>query len=262
MSVVIPFPTRSFRAAVETCADGEVFVDDEAGLADFLAESTTVAVWRRRVPALVEVGAKLAATSFASEFAFRRSEPWTASLHADLVANGALSEIERSLLVADVARLAELLDDLVEAPEIGLRLRALSHEMCPRFHVDRVPLRLLCTYAGPGTEWLAETDVDRALLRAQVTKGACDPAMRGGGLRCGASHPDTSGSSRARHGPSARDAARCTGRRRAAGAVGVCSSRSSRSEQASRTRRSASQCMCAQVRALCAVSSCIACARG
>ena len=180
MSVVIPFPTRSFRAAVETCADGEVFVDDEAGLADFLAESTTVAVWRRRVPALVEVGAKLAATSFASEFAFRRSEPWTASLHADLVANGALSEIERSLLVADVARLAELLDDLVEAPEIGLRLRALGHEMCPRFHVDRVPLRLLCTYAGPGTEWLAETDVDRALLRAQVTKGACDPAMRGG----------------------------------------------------------------------------------
>ncbi|MND87313.1 hypothetical protein D3C80_793080 [compost metagenome] len=36
--------------------------------------------------------------------------------------------------------------------------------MCPRFHVDHVPLRLLSTYAGPGSEWLEEGAVDRSQL--------------------------------------------------------------------------------------------------
>lgn len=30
--------------------------------------------------------------------------------------------------------------------------------MCPRFHVDHVPARLICTYAGPGSEWLTAPD--------------------------------------------------------------------------------------------------------
>jgi hypothetical protein len=32
---------------------------------------------------------------------------------------------------------------------------------CPLFHVDRVSLRMLCTFRGPGTEWLADADVTR-----------------------------------------------------------------------------------------------------
>ena len=31
-------------------------------------------------------------------------------------------------------------------------------------HVDRVGVRMLVTYSGPGTEWLADADVDRARL--------------------------------------------------------------------------------------------------
>ena len=37
---------------------------------------------------------------------------------------------------------------LVDARRIGLRLRLLNKAMCPRFHVDHVPLRLITTYAG------------------------------------------------------------------------------------------------------------------
>jgi hypothetical protein len=36
--------------------------------------------------------------------------------------------------------------------------------MCGRFHADRVGLRLICSYAGPGTEWLDEPDIDRSKL--------------------------------------------------------------------------------------------------
>jgi SAM-dependent methyltransferase len=49
--------------------------------------------------------------------------------------------------------------------------------MCPGFHVDRVGIRLVCAYVGPGTEWLPEPQVDRVAL------GRREP---GGVLRLGA----------------------------------------------------------------------------
>ena len=36
--------------------------------------------------------------------------------------------------------------------------------MCPRFHVDRVPCRLLTTYLGVATEWLPHHNADRSRL--------------------------------------------------------------------------------------------------
>jgi hypothetical protein len=34
-----------------------------------------------------------------------------------------------------------------------VRLERVIDRSCPRFHVDSVTMRLLCTYCGPGTEW-------------------------------------------------------------------------------------------------------------
>jgi hypothetical protein len=64
----------------------------------------------------------------------------------------------------DVARLAGAYCDLFETERVGLRLRTLDKPMCPRFHVDHVPCRLVCTYGGIGTEWLPDEYVDRAKL--------------------------------------------------------------------------------------------------
>ena len=36
--------------------------------------------------------------------------------------------------------------------------------MCPRFHVDHVPLRLITSYAGVGSEWLEEGAMPRSRL--------------------------------------------------------------------------------------------------
>jgi hypothetical protein len=57
-------------------------------------------------------------------------------------------------LLADIDRMVELYVDLMECPAVGLRLEVLGRAMCPRFHVDRVGLRMLVTYRGPATEWL------------------------------------------------------------------------------------------------------------
>lgn len=66
--------------------------------------------------------------------------------------------------VADVAWLTEAFCELFELREAGLRLRTLDKAMCPRFHVDRVPARMICSYGGIGTEWLPEYALDRTQL--------------------------------------------------------------------------------------------------
>ena len=65
---------------------------------------------------------------------------------------------------ADIATLCALYADLFGLQGIGLRLRTLDKPMCPKFHVDSVTCRLVCTYGGIGTEWLADSDVNRAKL--------------------------------------------------------------------------------------------------
>jgi len=53
---------------------------------------------------------------------------------------------------------------LLGARRIGVRLRVLDKAMCPRFHVDHVPVRLITTYAGIGSQWLEEGAMDRLQL--------------------------------------------------------------------------------------------------
>ncbi len=64
----------------------------------------------------------------------------------------------------DVAALTALYCDLFELKRVGLRLKTLDHAMCPKFHVDSVTCRLVCTYGGVGTEWLEDAYADRRKL--------------------------------------------------------------------------------------------------
>ncbi len=62
---------------------------------------------------------------------------------------------------ADLQRLARLYFPLARGRKVTLRLETTDQDGCRRFHADRTHLRLLCTYRGPGTEWLTNTQVDR-----------------------------------------------------------------------------------------------------
>lgn len=72
----------------------------------------------------------------------------------------------RDALTADIALLAEMFGELLDAASIGFRLEVVGKAMCPRLHVDRVGIRLLCTYRGPGTGWVEDASVDRRFLGA------------------------------------------------------------------------------------------------
>ncbi len=65
-----------------------------------------------------------------------------------------------NVLRHDIDLPVDLLKELLGCESCGVRIKVLEGPMCPRFHVDKVPCRMLMTYAGPGTEWIAHQDVD------------------------------------------------------------------------------------------------------
>jgi len=71
---------------------------------------------------------------------------------------------ERPMLVDDIAQIVDIFCYLHETSGVGLRLSSLDRAMCPKFHVDRIPCRLVTTYQGVATEWLAHGAVDRTKL--------------------------------------------------------------------------------------------------
>ena len=60
----------------------------------------------------------------------------------------------RDEVVEDILLLSDLITCLFNCDSVGLRLAPLQKAMCPKFHVDNIPVRLVNTYLGPGTEWL------------------------------------------------------------------------------------------------------------
>jgi len=78
---------------------------------------------------------------------------------------------------ADMLRLADAYFNVSGNNEVTLRLVTTNEDECRRFHVDRTQLRLLCTYRGPGTEWLPDDQVDRM---AQATGAPNEAIVRYG----------------------------------------------------------------------------------
>jgi hypothetical protein len=71
-----------------------------------------------------------------------------------------------SVLSDDIALLVDMFCCLFDLKCAGLRLTVLDRAMCPRFHVDRIPCRLVTTYQGIATQWLNHNVVDRSKLGA------------------------------------------------------------------------------------------------
>jgi len=71
---------------------------------------------------------------------------------------------DRASFIADIVYLTEMFTCLFDMEEVGLRLSLLTQAMCPRFHVDRIGARMVCTYSGQGTEWLPNEAIDRTKL--------------------------------------------------------------------------------------------------
>ncbi|MBJ7555846.1 DUF1826 domain-containing protein [Marinomonas spartinae] len=73
-------------------------------------------------------------------------------------------DTNKEVFIKDVRTLMDMFACLFDLSEVGLRLAVLSKAMCPRFHVDNIPCRLITTYLGQGSEWLHDAHAVRAEL--------------------------------------------------------------------------------------------------
>ncbi|TVP91991.1 MAG: DUF1826 domain-containing protein, partial [Pseudomonadaceae bacterium] len=121
-----------------------------------LQDGINLAVWQRQLAAPVH--------SFVAK-ALASDAPLTVATSITLSSEDAEPDLHQLFaglkhipghadFVADVQQLVAMYACLVDAECVGLRLRVLDRAMCPRWHVDKVGIRLVTTYHGPGTEWL------------------------------------------------------------------------------------------------------------
>ena len=152
-------------------------------LADNLDNGVNLALWQRQLPLhIAEFGALLVslneplAESLVVELDSEEAEPNLLGLAA-----GCRDLEGYDGFIADVAWLVSAFACLLGAKRIGVRLRLLDKAMCPRFHVDHVPVRLITTYAGIGSQWLREGVMDRR----QLSQADAEPSERIEQIHCG-----------------------------------------------------------------------------
>jgi len=61
----------------------------------------------------------------------------------------------------DLAALVPRFARLAKRKHVRVRLESIESDACRKLYADLIGLRLVVTYAGPGTEWVANEDVDR-----------------------------------------------------------------------------------------------------
>ena len=151
----IALPEMLIRHASES-HEAEVF-------SDIYRDDINIAIWQRKLSdQLVWAANEILKTHARLEIA----EVVTAtSAHAKLCK--ALGESDAiKVLSDDITLLVDMFCCVFDLKKAGLRLTALDRAMCPRFHFDRIPCRLVTTFHGVATEWVPHQLVDRSQLGA------------------------------------------------------------------------------------------------
>lgn len=131
---------------------------------------TNLVIWQRQLPAAVKTYiAKL--TQAHNTLQLRTII--APSAVAEWLSGLLPEDPQRYCFIEDVQQLVEMYADLFALQAVGLRLSLLNETMCPRFHTDHLACRLIITYHGAGSEWLAEEVVDRSKL-GQGAQGLAD----------------------------------------------------------------------------------------
>jgi hypothetical protein len=137
-----------------------VISDDVSCLPEIYQDDVNMAIWNRALDPLLRASVtRLVMTDPSFQIGLMTTPR---SAYKSLIK--ALPNSNSNVLAEDITCLVDMFSCLFEVEHVGLRLTVLRGAMCPRFHVDKVPCRLISTYVGPGTQWLEHQTVDRSKL--------------------------------------------------------------------------------------------------
>jgi len=142
------------RATLRTDVQGVTVVDLPGDLSSFLEPASAATIWRRTPPSGIVDWLKSVPLSALPEGrgivpagdVYKAAEEFCTSA-------GTPAGEERTLLLSDMAALADIFAGLMEAPFLRVRLQPVTANACRKFHIDTLRARLLCTYRGPGTQY-------------------------------------------------------------------------------------------------------------
>jgi hypothetical protein len=168
---------ESFSTDVRPPAAPHLVGDRPSVLQRILDPGVNLSLWRRPVEAAIVPELSCLDVSDLPDIRCRTS---ASTFDDDLCSLLRQQHLDPSVLAhwrIDLERLAALFFVISDRRDATLRLETTDHDGCPRFHTDQTHLRMLCTYRGPGTEWLTDAQVDRV---AQANGGSNDRIIRFG----------------------------------------------------------------------------------
>jgi len=138
-----------------------VHSDSAGALADIYQGDVNISIWQRTLsPELLNAAQRM----LTADYAFKISISVTPQNPFDNLYDALGANSEAQLISEDITEIVTMFCCLFDLKQAGLRFTTLDRAMCPKFHVDRVPCRLVTTYSGIATEWLSHQIVDRTKL--------------------------------------------------------------------------------------------------
>ncbi|MBL4631613.1 MAG: DUF1826 domain-containing protein [Paraglaciecola sp.] len=130
-------------------------------LTDIYDESVNLALWQRHLSNEVKVDV----TKFINTAAQLDRSTFIRAHHIeDDVRDALRATTLGDVFISNTSELLDMFCTLFDLDQVGFRIRLLALPMCPRFHIDRVPCRLVSTFSGQGTQWLDSNNIDRSKL--------------------------------------------------------------------------------------------------
>lgn len=137
-----------------------------AVLQEALRPGIGIAIWQRELSWIVRDGMAALYTLMPLQrlFTLGADEDAARTLDRALVGFGQLPAPSAKAWRDDLLQLIAVARGLAPQADVRVRIETKVNDACRLFHADNVPLRMICAYRGPGTQWLPEGTFDRAEL--------------------------------------------------------------------------------------------------
>lgn len=132
-------------------------------LSSVLRPEINLACWQRQIPVKMARAFDAMPADTMPHGRFVSAVPDIPRHLKTVLAVPGINPLVREWLDDDIILLAQHYAALARVEEVEVRIETIRGDACWKFHVDQVAIRLVTTYVGPGTQWIANADAAFAM---------------------------------------------------------------------------------------------------